>query len=141
MDHILQNQVVLFLFGNFHDHFARTFLHRSEFFIFALVQIFPEGALVMLQIAAQIGEVFLFLSAFGLGQSQTFLFQKGLQIACLLDQFLNILLAILEFLFQFLLGLDCELRVAEYLFGIHIANFHFSGLCGSGQRKYKQENE
>jgi len=46
-----------------------------------------------------------------------------LQITCLLDQFLDFLLARLELLLK--------LRVAKHFFGVDEAYFELYGLCGS----------
>ena len=51
VNRFLQNQVVVFLFGDFLDDLVRALQDRGEFFIFAKIQLFAKLALQSLALA------------------------------------------------------------------------------------------
>eukprot|EP01022_Parablepharisma_sp_SALTPOND_P013892 TRINITY_DN1866_c0_g2_i1.p1 TRINITY_DN1866_c0_g2~~TRINITY_DN1866_c0_g2_i1.p1 ORF type:complete len:1951 (-),score=559.27 TRINITY_DN1866_c0_g2_i1:2287-8139(-) len=97
---LLEDDVVLFSFGDLADHLVGALQHHSQFLVATLVQVFAEFTLLALEFLVQIGQVALALGTVGVGQHGGILVQLlglGLQ-AC--SHILQVAVALGELGFQ-----------------------------------------
>src|SRR5262249_29899993 len=99
-DGILQYQVEFLRFRNLLDHPVRALLDARQLLVAAKVQILAELALLPRQVALEVREVALLVATVALRHRDTFPSERGLQIAPLLAQLLDIGVARGEFLFE-----------------------------------------
>src|SRR5579859_160907 len=121
----LQDEVEFLAFRDLLDDLVCPFEYRGQFLVLAQVEILAQFPLHALQVAVHAREVLLLVAAFRFAHGHAVLFQAALELPGLLGEFLQVLIAGREFLFDLLLRLYGRRRFLEQPFELDEAYFQF----------------
>src|SRR6266571_3465815 len=136
IDRFLEDDVELLGLGDLLDGLVGSFQHRRQFLVLALVEILAELPLLALEITVEIVEFAVLGLALRLGHRQSVLVEVFLHALQLLGDALHVLVTLLEFLFDLLLGLHRRRGVPEDPLGIDESDLGF----GLRERRSRQQD-